>query len=203
MSWSGLLDAMAAMSYWEVAAVILAILYVTLAARESVWCWPAAFVSTSIYFVLLFKSGLVFQTLLQLYYMGMAVYGWWHWRHPSSNYRELPITTWPVTTHLKVIFAVAAFALFMGWLLDSNTDSSLPYLDALTTWFAVLTTYMVAQKKLENWGYWIIIDSGGLYLFYHQGLYLTAFLMGIYIVLAIFGGWSWWTKYQQKDKAGA
>lgn len=198
MSPGELLAVLAAMSYWELLAVVLAILYVILAARESAWCWPAAFVSTGIYFVVLLQAGLVFQTVLQLYYMSMAVYGWFHWRHPSNKHRELPISTWPLSKHLLVISSVGMVALFAGWLLASNTQSNLPYLDALTTWFAVLATYMIAQKKLENWGYWIVIDLAGLYLFYQQGLYLTALLMAIYILLAILGGWSWWGRYKRQ-----
>lgn len=198
MNPSALLEALAAMPYWEMIAVVLAVTYVILAAKESAWCWPAAFVSTGIYFVVLLEAGLVFQTVLQLYYMSMAVYGWFHWRHPSNKHHELPITTWPLRTHIIVIGSVGLVALIAGWLLASNTDSGLPYLDALTTWFAVLATYMVAQKKLENWGYWIVIDLGGLYLFYQQGLYLTALLMGLYIVLAVFGGWHWWERYRKQ-----
>lgn len=190
------------MSGWELLAVILAVTYVVLAARENVWCWPAALLSTAIYTVLFFESGLVFQTALQVYYMAMAVYGWWHWRHPDAQLKALPITTWPVKTHFVLISSVAVFSLVAGWLLDVNGDTPLPYLDALTTWFAVVATFMMTRKKLENWLYWIVIDCAGVYLFYSQGLYLTTLLMGLYIVLSIFGGLSWLRSYRDHSLAG-
>ena len=193
-----LIQALQAWSAWEFVAVALALAYVLLAARENVFCWPAALGSTGIYFVLFLQSGLVFQTGLQLFYMVMAVYGWWHWRHPGRHLERLPITTWRPRTHLLVIGGTGLVSLGMGWMLDHNGDSAMPYLDAATTWFAVVTTFMVTRKKLENWIYWIVIDLASLYLFASQGLYLTAALMGLYSALAAYGAVHWWGHYRRQ-----
>ena len=44
---------------------------------------------------------------------------------------------------------------------------------ALPTCFAVVTTYLVAKKVLENWLYWIVIDAASMYLYYEKGYYPT------------------------------
>ena len=65
---------------WEALAVLLGIAYLLLAMRESLWCWPAAFLSTLIYLFLFWHAELPMESGLQFYYLAMAVYGWWHWR---------------------------------------------------------------------------------------------------------------------------
>ena len=78
-----------------------------------------------------------------------------------------------------------------GATLEKYTQAALPFLDALTTWGAIITTYMVAKKILENWIYWFVIDSISIYLYISRELYLTAFLFFIYLIIIIFGYRSW------------
>ena len=53
---------------------------------------------------------------------------------------------------------------------------------------------MVAKKILENWIYWFVIDSIGIYLYISRELYLTALLFFIYLIIIIFGYKSWKNK---------
>ena len=75
----------------------------------------------------------------------------------------------------------------------------MPYVDAFTTWYAVVTTYMVTKKILENWGYWFVIDSVSVYLYYSRGLYLTALLFIAYLVIIVFGYLKWKKEYDQAN----
>ena len=71
------LSAASSMSPWELAGVIFAIAYLLLAVRENVWCWFFAFVSTAIYTVLFWDVSLLMDSALNVYYMAMAVFGWY------------------------------------------------------------------------------------------------------------------------------
>ena len=73
----------------------------------------------------------------------------------------------------------------------SHTGAAFPYADSFTTVAAILATYMVARKVLENWIYWFAIDSISVYLFLSRELYLTAFLFLIYLFIIVFGYRSW------------
>ena len=75
--------------------------------------------------------------------------------------------------------------------MHSFTDAALPFIDAFVTWGAIIATYMVAKKLIENWIYWFVIDSISILLFISRGLIPTAFLFGIYIVIIFFGYKSW------------
>jgi len=87
--------------------------------------------------------------------------------------------------------------LISGYLLNSGTEAKLPYLDSFTTWASVVTTVMVARKVLENWIYWLVIDSVSIYLYIDRELYFTAILFALYIVIIFFGWFSWSKNYQR------
>ena len=181
----------AATSPWEVAAVILAVVYLVLAIREHPGCWPAAILSSLIYVALLGKAQLYMEAALQVFYVAMAVYGWWAWRPAAEGGDALVVHTWPWRWHVAALLIVALLSLASGWLLEANTAAALPYLDSSITWASLLATWMVARKVLENWLYWFVIDSLSLAVFLNRGLYLTAALFALYLVLIVIGYRTW------------
>ncbi len=193
-----------AMSIWEVIAVFLGFAYLALIMKQNIWGWYAAFGSTAIFSWLFWDVSLVMESGLNVYYLIMAVYGWWVWRGNSDSETEIKteklIQTWSVSRHVFVIGSVILISLATGYGLEKNTTAALPYLDSFTTWGAVITTYMVAQKVLENWWYWLVIDSVAIYLYIDRELYLVALQMAVYIVM-IFFGWFIWQKEYRNQKA--
>ena len=194
-----LLAALASMSWLELVAVVLGITYLLLAMKESLWCWYAAFISTAIFLYLFWQVDLVMETALQVYYLIMAVYGWWHWRSGASSTDPLPVSSWSASQHGYALAAVGAATLASGWLLQENTTAALPYLDSFTTWGSILTTWMVARKILENWLYWLVIDGVSIYLYIDRELYLTALLFAAYLIIVIFGYWKWLQHYRAQS----
>jgi nicotinamide mononucleotide transporter len=176
---------------WEALAVVLAVAYLLLAIRQNAWCWAAAAVSTSLYLFIMYDSKLYMQSLLQLYYLAMAAYGWHNWRRPQAGGGELPVTVWPLRNHVFAIGAVLLLVLISAGLLDRYSDAALPYLDAFTAWAAVVTTFMVARKVLENWLYWFVIDTVSIGLYLDRELYFTAGLFVAYLVMIVIGYRSW------------
>jgi len=194
----------ASLPLWELLAVISALFYVVLAAKENIWCWPAALVSTVIYSVIFYDVYLWMDALLQVYYLAMAVYGWYCWRKtsPSSNNDKslvLAIQSWPLIFHIKIIVLLSACSLAIGWLMDNYTPTDFPYLDSATTVFAVFATYLVTKKVLENWLYWIVIDVVSIYLYIEKDLQPTVVLFGLYVVIAIVGYVIWYGKHQKNN----
>ena len=191
------------MSPWEAVAVLLLIAYLVLAIRQNIWCWAAAFAGTCIYVVLMYEARLYMESALQVFYLGMAIYGWYRWRHGPGPDNELPVTSWDGTLHLRAVATVAVLTALSGTLLDRYSDAALPYLDSFTTWGAVITTWMVARKVLENWLYWFVIDGVSIYLYVSRELYLTALLFAVYLVLVVVGYLAWRRDYRRGDFAAA
>jgi nicotinamide mononucleotide transporter len=184
-----------AMSPWEVTAVLLAIGYLVLAVRENIWCWYCAFASTAIYTVLFWNVSLLMESVLNVYYMGMAVFGWYQWTHGHADGggTETGVTIHSLSRnqHLIIMVAIGNLSLISGYLLSQYSEAAWPYVDSFTTWASVITTYLVAKKFLENWLYWIVIDTVSIPLYLDRGLPLTALLFAGYVVIAFAGYVSW------------
>lgn len=200
---SNIQQAAAAMSGWEVLAVVLGLAYLMLAMRNNILCWYAAFGSSTIYIFLFWDVSLPMESALSVYYVGMAVYGWWQWRGNRGaalldNTRL--IQRWALSRHALVIGGVLLLTAISGYLLESYTSAARPYLDSFTTWGALVTTWMVAKKVLENWLYWIVVDSAAIVLYVDRELYLTALLMAVYVVLVIIGWFQWLPIYQAQQR---
>lgn len=175
----------------EIVAVAGAIAYLALAIRQSTWCWPCACVSTAIYIVLFIDARLYMESVLNLFYLGMAVYGWVLWARGAAGAGELPVTRWPLATHAGAVLALCVLAGVNGWLLATFTDAVFPYVDSLTTWGAIWATFLVARKVLENWWYWLAIDSASMVIYWARDLELTAALFLLYVLMIPFGLVSW------------
>lgn len=180
--------ALAAMSPWEAAAVVLAIAYLALAIRRNVLCWPAGIASTLIYLALFWRARLYMEAALQVFYVAVSVYGWREW---ARGGRELPVRRWPLRAHAVSLAAVVALAAANGWLLAAFTSAALPYLDALVAWASVLTTWMVARRILENWLWWFAIDAACVGIYASRGLWLTAALFVLYLGMIVVGWRAW------------
>lgn len=174
----------------ELIAVVLALAYLLLAIRQSLWCWPAALVSAALYLVLMFEAALYGQSVLQLFYIAMAVYGWWHWQAVGSG-EELPVITWQTSDHIGPLLLIALGGTTTGLLLATYSDAAAPWLDAITGWGSIVATWMVARKVLQTWYYWLVIDSVLVYVYLQQGLWLTAGLFIVYLVLVVVAYRQW------------
>ena len=189
---TGLLQSLAAIPPAEWAAVALALGYLLLAVRQNAWCWACAIASSGIYLVLFARGGLQMQAVLQVFYIGMAVYGWRAWRGGLvASGEALPVRRWSVARHVIGIGLVLAVGLSNGWVIARSQGGLVPYVDATVAWASVLATWLVARKVLENWLYWIVIDAVAAALYWSQAFYATAVLFIVYVVIAVRGYLAW------------
>ena len=185
----------------ELIAMVLSLAYVILAAKGSLWCWPAAFISTALYTYIFYDVLLLMDSALNAYYLFMAVYGYWQWsKHTdnSANKRvELTIVSWGLSWHVKACLALAVVATILGYIMATYTPADFAYLDTFTTVYAVFATYLVTQKVLENWLYWIVIDFISIYLYIEKGLVPTTVLFIIFVIVAGYGYFKWLNIYKK------
>jgi nicotinamide mononucleotide transporter len=183
--------ALAAISPAEWVAVLLAFGYLVLAVRQNAWCWVCAIASSAIFLVLFARADLVMQAALQLFYIAMGAYGWWAWRRGAAELGELPVSRWSAGRHLLSVGAVLTATIVNGWVVARAQGGVVPYVDAFVAWASVVATWMVARKVLENWLYWIVVDSVAAALYWSQGFHATAVLFVIYVVIAVRGYFAW------------
>ena len=174
----------------EITAMALAILYLLLAVKQDIRCWTAWILSSCLYLYVMYTAGLYMEAFLQIFYIVMGIYGWAQWSKKQGD-ESLLVLTWKPSKHVVAVLLIITLAFFSGSLLEKYTNAALPFLDALTTWGAIVTTYMVAKKILENWIYWFVIDAISIYLFISRELYFTAFLFFAYLIIIVIGYRSW------------
>jgi nicotinamide mononucleotide transporter len=183
------LEQLAATSLLEGIAVALALAYVWLAARQNIWCWPCALVSTGIYTWLFWSVSLPFHTGLNFYYLIMAIYGLIKWRsNPADTFS---VQSWSLYRHAICIAGLTLGALILSHFAGTVLDANYIYLDAFITVFSVFTTVLVAHKVRENWLYWIVINLFAAYLYFAKDLALTGILFLCYTGFAVYGFIQW------------
>lgn len=138
------------------------------------------------------------QSVLQAYYVVMAVYGWISWTRNAAE-QEGRIFRWPLRRHLLAIALILTVSLLSARVLAAETHAAWPLLDSVTTWTSFLATWLVARSVLENWCYWIAADVIMVFLFLRQGYVPTAGLFASYIIVAIFGFRAWLRRYRQQQ----
>jgi nicotinamide mononucleotide transporter len=187
-------------SLLEVGAVLCALAYMVLVAREHIACWFFAFVSTALFTVVFFEAALSFSMVLNIYYMVMAGYGYWQWQQGTTGGSEpaLSVQPRPLRFHLWVIAAGSIIsAVLIGFTSADSANADwlntnwINALDIVMSVFSVLTTVMVAHKVYENWFYWMVINALAVIIYSASGLTVSAGLFVVYILFAIYGWREW------------
>jgi nicotinamide mononucleotide transporter len=171
-------------------ALATGVLYAVLAARRNRLCWIAGAVSSVCAATLSQLSHLPMQAALNVFYVGMSVYGWWSWARRSSH-GELNVSLWPHAWHLGAAVAIVALSLASAFVLRQWTTAAWPLLDSMTTFFSLLATWLAARGKLENWLYWVVINTVTIYLFAAQRAWGMAVLSALLTVIAVAGYVTW------------
>ena len=197
-----LLDAIRTWSLLELAAVLLAIAYLLLVIRQTILCWPAALIGAAIYLFNFAAARLYMEAALQVFYAAMALYGWYRWRRGALDAGLLPIRTWRMRQHVIAVLGIVLLTLGFGSALRM-TAAALPFADSFTTVAALVATWMVAQKILQNWWYWFAIDGVSVYLYVNRELWLTVGLFCLYLLLILVGYRKWRDEYRAQPKTAA
>lgn len=182
----------------ELTATILALAYVILALKQSIWCWPAALLSTLLFTHVMWDSALLSDALLHVYYAGMALYGWWRWQKLTQQSGEQPVFEWQWQRHAWLIAITALLGVVLGYVMANYTHADFAWIDAQTTAFSLVATWLVAKKLVSNWLYWVVIDAVCIFVYAQKHLYFLTVLFMLYTVIAVVGFFVWRSHYRRQ-----
>ena len=189
------------MNWVEYAAAAFGVASVYLSARQNVWNWPLGIINVALYTIVFYDAKLYADMGLQVVYIVLAAYGWWHWLHGGANRGQLPVSR--VSAREAVLLAVAFVlgAAVLSTLLGRATDASLPLADSALTTASLVAQYMMTRKYVECWPVWIVTDVGYVVMFIYKQLWPTA---ALYLVFCVFAavGWHQWRESLRKRVAG-
>ncbi|WP_327857679.1 nicotinamide riboside transporter PnuC [Acinetobacter guillouiae] len=179
------------MSPLEIFAVIISIIGVTLTIKRNMWCWVFNFFAFVLYAYLFFEFKLYGETILQVFFMVVNFYGFYHWLKGKQQDQEIRIEPIAVqTVILQMIIAAVGGGVF-GLSLHYFTDAALPMLDSQLAAFSLLATYWTSRKHIATWVLWVFVDIVYVGMFMYKELFLTAALYAAFVGLAGFGWWQW------------
>lgn len=201
---SSFIKAYAQGSTWDISLEIIAascgIISVCYAMREDIKVYPIGMISTMTYIYITYRAVLYGDMLINLYYTGMSLYGWYRWTHPKGDQRELPISKASREDWLKtgLIFFSSLLFIVAVYGYANKFYRYTSYVDTLTTALFFAGMWLMANKKIENWHVWIVADLISIPLYFIKGLGFSALQFGVFTVLAAYGLKDWQTTYARR-----
>jgi len=188
----------------ELLGAILGLLYIFFSIRQHILTWPTGLFTSLLYIVVFFQSGFYADMGLQVYYVAISIYGWYFWlkggkKDSIVTKEEVPVRKTP--KKILIYSLLATLVIYGGLLLIllNFTDSTVPYMDSLTTALSITATWMLAKKYIEHWLIWIFADvlSAGLYVY--KELWPTVVLFVVYTLMAVLGYYEWKKDLNKKN----
>ncbi|POA75300.1 nicotinamide riboside transporter PnuC [Pseudomonas sp. DP16D-R1] len=179
------------MSGLELFAAALGVIAVWLTVKQNPWCWPIGLVMVLVYSWIFFEVKLYSDMLLQVIYAALQLYGWWQWTRAGDAHHGREVSRLGKHAVVSGLAIGAACSLLLGAAMAHWTDAAQPWLDAFLTAFSLVAQWWMAQKRLQCWPLWIVLDCIFVGLFLYKGMYVTAALYGLFTLLAIQGWRSW------------
>jgi nicotinamide mononucleotide transporter len=174
----------------ELAGFLATAVGIWLTTRRSMWCWPIVLAADVLYLVVFYRARLLSDALLQIFFIGFTVYGWWHWWRGVRAEGEVRVVALP---RLSLVLGLAAGIVgsFVLGAIAKQLHAALPYLDASLTSYSLVASWWQARKHTANWWLWIAVDAVYIGEYIYKGLAMTAVLYAGLVMLAVLGLRDW------------
>jgi nicotinamide mononucleotide transporter len=189
------------MSYIEFVGTIFYLLSVWLIAKRNMLTWPTGIISVILYMILFYQIRLFSDTLEQVYYLIVSIYGWITWNAVKGQPEEKGGFKFSNRKNTLLGISITLLITFILFFITSNIHillpklfpekASFPFLDALTTIMSFTAMWLMARKRIESWVYWIIVDVIGIGLYYAKEVKFISLLYVILLGMAIYGLINW------------
>jgi nicotinamide mononucleotide transporter len=194
--YSELITALSSATWWEWAAVISGITSVWYSRQENVWVYPLGLINTIIYTWISFEAHLPGEALVNFYYTTMSIYGWYCWlQRNEKNEKKLQVRfSSAMYWKAQLTFFVVCYGvlyLSLVYLKQNFFEGAIPWADALAAAAAFTGMWLMTQKKVESWYWWLLTNITAIPLYYTKGLALTSIYYVVLTGLALSGLIKW------------
>ena len=176
----------------ELIAVSFGIASVIFAKNENILVFPTGIISTILYIIICYKFILYGDMLINIYYTLMSLYGWYVWSFKVSG-ENVIITTSKKDDVAKSIFIFLSTIVIISciYVYFDRMRNMTDYLDTFTTAIFFTAMWLMANKKIEHWIFWIIGNLISIPLYFVKGLGFSSIQFTIFLILAIIGYMEW------------
>lgn len=176
----------------EIVGTISGLLFLYLEIKQNKWLWPVGLLTSAMYIYVFFIAKLYADMSLQFYYLFISIYGWIAWsRGKQADKKELAVSKLTPVLFGKLVLVSGVIYAVIAYVLVNFTDGAIPYWDAFTTALSIVATWMLARKILEQWLFWVVVNSVSFGLYIYKDLKFTAILFFFYTTMAVVGYFQW------------
>ncbi len=199
-----------AVSVLELWATALGLICVIGARMNKVWNYPISIVNCIGFVAIFYQIQLYSDLMLNAYFIGMSMYGWYIWSRKDSTGRDeyeirymdipnlmlllatIPLGTYLLGSNINEIFG------FLGTIVAGvlgttyeHYPAALPYWDAFTTVTSFAAMYLMARRYVESWMLWSIVNVVCIGLYTYKGVIAMSAEYAIFLVNSVYGIYQW------------
>lgn len=187
------------MDFWDAiqtAGLILSFIYLWLEFHQKPLMWVVSAMCSMIYASVYFHSKIYADMAFSCFNICMCAYGMMKWLKGTRarHSREITYRHFRGRELACVLGASALIWAVIFCILRFLTDSPVPALDALTTMLNIVGTWVLAQKIIEVWGIWFLVNSISIYIYCRRGLHISTILLYSFYLCASVYGWIKWKR---------
>jgi nicotinamide mononucleotide transporter len=187
---AGMLAALAATPPLELAANVFTAAAIVLAGRNNVHTWWTGIVGTALFGLLFAQSRLYADVALQIFFIMTGLLGWWKWLRGRDG-EALPVSHAGMASMLWILPLGAGATAAYGAMLHHFTNAYAPFPDSAVLVFSIIGQLLMMQRRVENWGFWLLVNTIATPLYFSRGLHLTAVLYAGFWINALISWRSW------------
>lgn len=182
--------ALSATAPLELAANVFTAVAIVLAGRNNIHTWWTGVVGTLLFGLLFAQNRLYADVALQLFFVVTGLIGWWKWLRGQHG-KALPVSHAGMASMRWILpLGVGATAAY-GAMLHHFTNAYAPFPDSAVLVFSIIGQMLMMQRRVENWGFWLLVNTIATPLYFSRGLHLTAVLYAGFWINALVSWRSW------------
>ena len=177
----------------ELVGVFFGLCSVWYAKKDNILVFPTGLISTSIYAYLLWQWSLLGDSMINVYYFIMSIYGWYYWTRKKDDVDEFPISlmTKKEKAMAAILFIITVVFVILVYLYFNKFTSWYSYLDTILTGLFFVGMWLMAKRKIENWIFWIVGDLLSIPLYLAKGYTFTSLQYIVFTIIAVYGYLEW------------
>jgi nicotinamide mononucleotide transporter len=183
--------ALASTAPLELAANVFTAAAIVLAGRNNVHTWWTGVLGTALFGLLFAQNRLYADVALQIFFVVTGLLGWWKWLRGQHG-EPLPVTHTGMGSLLWIVPLGAGATAAYGAVLHHFTNAYAPFVDSAVLVFSIIGQLLMMQRRVENWGFWLLVNTIATPLYFSRGLHLTAILYAGFWINALVSWRSWY-----------
>jgi nicotinamide mononucleotide transporter len=203
--WQQFVTGMQLTTWYEYLAVFAGILSVWYSRKENILVYPVGLINTVIYIYISIEGHLLGEASVNLYYTVMSFYGWILWSKKDRQQHHVVKITFSDKSFLVkqslffLLFYVAIFSA-LTYVKQEFAQGAIPWADAFASATAFTGMWLMANKKVESWYWWIATNIASIPLYFVKGYVFTSVYYFVLLIFAFYG-LSEWKRKAKRDTA--